>query len=79
MKYPTRLFYYSTQKFIFRNKVVLRGHTIPHAVLTRSIYSEHFENHPNPNINVEPFLKTIASNLRAFLSRKQQCDALQNR
>jgi len=62
-----------------RNKVVLRGHTIPHAVLTRSIYSEHFENHLNPNINVEPFLKTIASNLRAFLSRKQQCDALQNR
>jgi len=62
-----------------RNQAVLRGHNLPHAVPTRSLYIEYFENADNHGDQLAPFIEAVAKHLRAFLSRKQQCDQLRNR
>jgi len=62
-----------------RNQAVLRGHTLPHAVPTRSLYSEYFEDTEDHSDQLDPFIRSVAKHLRAFLSRKQQCDQLRER
>jgi len=62
-----------------RQKAVLRGHTLPHAVPTRSLYMEYFEDDDNHSQQLAPFIKSVAAHLRAFLSRKHQCDQLRKR
>eukprot|EP00092_Neocalanus_flemingeri_P103460 GFUD01132414.1.p1 GENE.GFUD01132414.1~~GFUD01132414.1.p1 ORF type:complete len:291 (-),score=78.79 GFUD01132414.1:151-1023(-) len=62
-------------KFV-RTQAVLRGHTLPHAVPTRSLYREYFEDADDHSEQLEPFIRSVAKHLRAFLSRKHQCDQL---
>merc|ERR1719430_3115720 len=63
-------------KFTRQKKAVLRGHTLPHAVPTRSLYDEYFEDVDDHSQQLAPFIKTVSKHLRAFLSRKDQCDRL---
>jgi len=65
-------------KFL-RQNAIMRGHTIPHAVPIRSLYSEYFEDSENHAEQLAPFIKSIAAHLRAFLSRKQQCERVRKR
>eukprot|EP00092_Neocalanus_flemingeri_P056583 GFUD01067098.1.p1 GENE.GFUD01067098.1~~GFUD01067098.1.p1 ORF type:complete len:291 (-),score=71.71 GFUD01067098.1:193-1065(-) len=62
-----------------RTQAVLRGHNLPHAVPTRSLYTEYFEDVENHSEQLAPFIRSVAKHLRAFLSRKQQCDQLRQR
>eukprot|EP00092_Neocalanus_flemingeri_P036758 GFUD01040018.1.p1 GENE.GFUD01040018.1~~GFUD01040018.1.p1 ORF type:complete len:306 (-),score=87.80 GFUD01040018.1:77-946(-) len=62
-----------------RTQAVLRGHTLPHAVPTRSLYTEYFEDAEDHSEQLAPFIRSVAKHLRAFLSRKQQCDQLRER
>jgi len=66
-------------KFTRNKKAVLRGHTLPHAVPTRSLYDEYFEDVDDHSQQLAPFIKTVSRHLRAFLSRKDQCDRLRQR
>jgi len=66
-------------KFTRNKKAVLRGHTLPHAVPTRSLYDEYFEDVDDHSQQLAPFIKTVSKHLRAFLSRKDQCDRLRQR
>lgn len=63
-------------KFTRQKKAVLRGHTLPHAVPTRSLYDEYFEDVDDHSQQLAPFIKSVSKHLRAFLSRKDQCDRL---
>ena len=65
-------------KFL-RQNAIMRGHTIPHEVPIRSLYSEYFEDSENHAEQLAPFIKSIAAHLRAFLSRKQQCERVRKR
>jgi len=62
-----------------KQKAVLRGHTLPHAVPTRSLYVEYFEDSDDHSQQLAPFIQAISRHLRAFLSRKLQCDQLRQR
>lgn len=62
-----------------RQRAVLRGHTLPHAVPTRSLYAEYFEEADDHSQQLAPFIKIVSAHLRAFLSRKHQCDQLRKR
>jgi hypothetical protein len=70
---------YVLRMMFSRQKAVLRGHTLPHSVPTRSLYAEYFEDEDDHGKQLPPFIQAIARHLRAFLSRKQQCDQLRNR
>ena len=52
---------------------------MPHAVPTRSLYDEYFEDVDDHSHQLAPFIKTVSKHLRAFLSRKDQCDRLRQR
>jgi len=70
---------YVLRMMFTRQKAVLRGHTLPHSVPTRSLYEEYFEDEDDHGKQLPPFIQAIARHLRAFLSRKHQCDQLRNR
>ena len=59
-------------KMYRQKKAVLRGHTLPHAVPTRSLYDEYFEDVDDHSQQLAPFIKTVSKHLRAFYGQSVQ-------
>jgi hypothetical protein len=68
-----------------QGRMVLRGHSLPHAVETRKLFEEFCRgmrgegSDQNLSQRISPFISEISRNLRAFLSRQQQCEELREK
>ena len=66
-------------KFSQGKGVVMRGHKLPQGVAVRQLFTSHFgPDCPDQQAALLPFLTAVQRQLRAFLSREQQCNQLRD-
>ena len=66
----------------FSGKVIMRGHSLPHAVPIQTLFSKHFarlEDNRDQAAKMEAFLEDVSKHLRGFLSRQQQFSDLREK
>ena len=66
-----------------RGKIVMRGHSLPHAVPIQMLYNKHVKDNNDDDkdnaAKMETLLEDVCQHLRAYLSRQEQVNELKER